>query len=637
MCGIAGFLNYPEKLEPFINSVAQIQGHRGPDHQAVWRADGIALCHQRLSIIDLSEDANQPMTKHGLTIIFNGEIYNYEELRQNLTKQNQVSFNTHSDTEVVLESYRLLGHECLDTFKGMFAFAIYNEQTQSLFIARDPFGIKPLFYTKNNLQFSFASELKTLVQMPGFEKNINQRAMVAAINYLWLPQTECMFMGVNKLAAGSYILCDSKGQTKIVKYYQPVLKVVDRSIEETIHLLDVEIQASVKRHMVADVPVSTFLSGGLDSSLISVLAQQHNPKLSTYSISILPEDQKVEQMPDDAKYANILAKKFGFDHHEVTITPKITDYLPKMVYHLDEPIGDPAAINTYIISLEAKNNGSKVLLSGMGADEIFFGYRRQLATLMAQKYQKMPVIIQKSAKWVANKLPVQIAGRGFKLGRWAQRFTNFASLPLSEAYMRSYSYYDTDSENALFTHDIRSDMNNLVMEHDLLFNQNYPNDPINQMCNTDISMFMNGLNLTYTDRASMAASVEVRVPFIDKDVVELAMSINGSFKFHGKEQKNILKKVAENYLPKEIIYRPKASFSAPIRSWISGSLSEMVDDQLSEENLKNRGIFEPKIVLQIIESNRKGRKDNAYQIYQLLTIELWYRAHYDNTGQGVSK
>ncbi len=629
MCGIAGFLNYPDKLEPFINSIAQIQRHRGPDHQAVWRTEGIALCHQRLSIIDLSEEANQPMCKNGLTIVFNGEIYNYQELRQNLRTQFQVSFNTNSDTEVVLESYRLLGVKCLDTFKGMFAFAIYNEQNSSLFVARDPFGIKPLFYTAKGDQFYFASELKTLIQIPGFEKNINHKAMVAAVNYLWLPETECMFERVYKLKAGNYLIREANSEINTKIYYQPQREVIDRSLADTRDMLDESIKASVKRHMVADVPVSAFLSGGLDSSLISVLAQKHNPKLSTYSINILEEDQKIEQMPDDAKYARSLAKEFGFDHHEVTITPSITEYLPKMVYHLDEPIGDPAAINTFIISDEARKRGCKVLLSGMGADEIFFGYRRQMATLLAQKYQRLPRGIQKAAKWGAYKLPVQIAGRGFKPGRWAQRFTDFASLPMSQAYMRSYSYYDQEKVGSLLNQSVEMEMSDLVTEHDELFNAFYAGDTINQMCQTDIKMFMNGLNLTYTDRASMAASVEVRVPFIDRDVIELAMSISGEYKFYGKQQKSILKMVAEQYLPKKVVYRPKASFGAPIRSWISGSLKDMVGDLLCERNLRKRDFFNHAYVNQLIDDNKRGRKDNAYQIYELLTIELWLQNFLD--------
>ena len=629
MCGIAGFLNYPDNLNSYIDSVSTIQGHRGPDNQAVWRSPGVALCHQRLSIIDLSAEANQPMVKDGLVIVFNGEIYNYQKIRENLRKNYQASFNTDSDTEVVLEAFRIFGVDCLNHFKGMFAFAVYQVQSKELFLARDPFGVKPLFYSISGGQLAFASELKTLTKMPGFDKNLNKKGLLSAVNYLWLPESVSMFEGVKKLQSGHYLKVKNHITDTPIPYYKPKRNTINRPLTETIELLDKQLNESIERHMVADVPVSTFLSGGLDSSLISVLAHKHNPNLSTYSINILAEDQIAEQMPDDAKYARQLAKKHGFNHHEVTITPQIVDYLPKMVYHLDEPIGDPAAINTYLISEEATKNGSKVLLSGMGADEIFFGYRRQMATLMAMQFQKLPKGLQKLSRWGAEQLPVQFAGRGFKPGRWAQRFTGFATLPPAQAYMRSYSYYNMDNIGGLFNESMRMTIDELVEEHEVIFNNFYHGDIINQMCYTDTKMFMNGLNLTYTDRASMAASVEVRVPFIDKDLIEMAMSIPGEQKYHNKQAKGILKKVAEQYLPKNIVYRPKASFGAPIRSWISGSLKDMVNDLLNTQNLKNRGIFDPEFVASLIEDDRKGKRDNAYQIYELLTIELWFREFMD--------
>ena len=511
----------------------------------------------------------------------------------------------------------------------MFAFAVYQVQSKELFLARDPFGVKPLFYSISGGQLAFASELKTLTKMPGFDKNLNKKGLLSAVNYLWLPESVSMFEGVKKLQSGHYLKVKNHITDTPIPYYKPKRNTINRPLTETIELLDKQLNESIERHMVADVPVSTFLSGGLDSSLISVLAHKHNPNLSTYSINILAEDQIAEQMPDDAKYARQLAKKHGFNHHEVTITPQIVDYLPKMVYHLDEPIGDPAAINTYLISEEATKNGSKVLLSGMGADEIFFGYRRQMATLMAMQFQKLPKGLQKLSRWGAEQLPVQFAGRGFKPGRWAQRFTGFATLPPAQAYMRSYSYYNMDNIGELFNESMRMDKDELLEEHEVIFNNFYHGDIINQMCYTDTKMFMNGLNLTYTDRASMAASVEVRVPFIDKDLIEMAMSIPGEQKYHNKQAKGILKKVAEQYLPKNIVYRPKASFGAPIRSWISGSLKDMVNDLLNTQNLKNRGIFDPEFVASLIEDDRKGKRDNAYQIYELLTIELWFREFMD--------
>ena len=335
-------------------------------------------------------------------------------------------------------------------------------------------------------------------------------------------------------------------------------------------------------------------------------------------------------MPDDAKYARQLAKQHGFDHHEIQIDPSITDELPHMVYHLDEPIGDPAAINTYLISKAARDNGVKVLLSGMGADELFFGYRRQMATLLALNYQNLPGPIRSLVNSTANALPVKIGSRGIKPVRWAQRFLSFANLSPADAYQRSYSYYDSKELTNLFTKDVSTQTNEIVSSHRTLFNEAYGDkDYINKMCFTDMHYFMQGLNLTYTDRASMAASVEVRVPFIDKEVVDVALAIKGDLKYKKRTQKYLLKKVAEKYLPKEIIYRPKASFGAPIRSWISGSLSPMVTDLLNSDSIRNRGIFNPTFVEKLIREDKEGKKDNAYQIYQLLTVELWFKQFMD--------
>jgi len=389
-------------------------------------------------------------------------------------------------------------------------------------------------------------------------------------------------------------------------------------------------EETIQRHMVADVPVSSFLSGGLDSSLISVMASKINPSLSTYTIAVSVKDKKVELMPEDEKYARQLAKQFQFDHHELEIVPDIIKALPDIVYTLDEPIGDPAAINTYLICREARSKGVKVLLSGMGADEILFGYRRQKATLIAERFKRLPDFIRSPFKFITKKLPVKSAGKGRKITRWAKRFLSFAELPTEEAYMKSYSYYSEPELKQLFKTDIGNSYNNLRTQHSNYFNKNYTGDTINQICYTDINMFMVGLNLTYTDRASMAASVEVRVPFIDKEVISLAMQINGSLKFKKKQSKYILKKVAEKYLPKKIIYRPKASFGAPIRSWISGDLKQMVDDLLSKERVEKRNIFNYEFIKKMINDDREGREDNAYKIYQLLTVELWLKAYIDH-------
>lgn len=631
MCGIAGFIGFSNNVEWAVRANS-IQQHRGPDHQQVWNDDYIAFAHQRLSIIDLTEAANQPFHKYQHVIVFNGEIYNYRALQEKLVSEKNVTFTSSSDTEVVLEMYHHYGAACLDHFIGMFAFAIYNKETSDLFIARDHFGIKPLFYTTISSAFAFSSELKTLTGLPGFNRTVNHKSLVSCINYRWVSGNETMFNDCFKLPPAHYAML-KKGEPLEMACYWDLddQKLLNDNEKEVVDRLAHVVASSVKRHMVADVPVSSFLSGGLDSSLISVIAKDTNSRLSTYTIGTSSKDQQVESMPDDEKYANLLAKQFQFDHHVIRISPDIVKDLPQMVHFLDEPIGDPAAINTYLICKAARASGAKVLLSGMGADELFFGYRRQKATLMALRFSRLPAPLKNLVIAAVGLLPVKFLGAGFKLGRWAKRFIGFANMPLEKAYMRSYSYYDHTELKELLTPAYWKGIDGINDEHQQIFNAKFKNDSINRICHTDISMFMLGLNLTYTDRASMAASVEVRVPFIDKLVIAEAMQVPGALKIKKGISKYILKRAAEKYLPKNIIYRPKASFGAPIRSWISDELRPMVDDLLSEKNVSKRGFFNYRFIKKMIDDDRRGVQDNAYQIYQLITLELWCREYLDRT------
>jgi len=628
MCGIAGFIGF-ENNKYLASDVNDLQKHRGPDHQGLWSDERIALSHQRLSIIDLSEEANQPFEKYNFVIVFNGEIYNYKELRDKLNKNNRINYRTTSDTEIVLEYFYRYGEKCLDYFIGMFAFAIYDKTKRSLFLARDHFGIKPLFYYHNTTKFAFASELKTLSKLKIFHKELNIKQLVASINYLWVPGNESIFKNVYKLPPAHYLILDKNNNLAVKRYWQiNEGNISNASEEKLIEEFDSILNNSIKRHLVSDVPVSSFLSGGLDSSLIAVRANKYIAPITTFTIGTSIKDKNVEKMSSDEYYAKRIADKEGFVYNEIILDANIVKDLPFIVNTLDEPIGDPAALNTYLICKAVRDRGMKVILSGMGADEILFGYRRQKATLYAERYKHLPQVIKYPIKMLVNNLPVKYGNKGLRFNRWSKKFIMFAESASSEAYRLSYSYFLPKQIQNLFNFDVSKEINLIIEEHSDLFNSGY-DDIINKMCYTDISMFMNGLNLTYSDRASMAASVELRVPFIDKEVAEFAMSIPGKYKYKCGESKYILKKVAEKYLPKEIIYRPKASFGAPIRSWISNDLSEMVDDLLSESTIKHRGLFNYNQIKDIIQVDRNGKEDKAYQIYQLLTLELWLRNFID--------
>ncbi len=621
MCGIAGFIGFTEKSE-FAHSANQIQKHRGPDNQSVWEDNYISLSHQRLSIIDLDKRSNQPFEKHDLVLIFNGEIYNYQEIKKKLILDFGSKFSTNSDTELLIEAFHHLKEKCLDLFIGMFSFCIYNKKNKETFLARDHFGIKPLFYYHYKEKFAFSSELKTLVKLGITSKEINMEALVTAMNYLWLPNDVCIFNDVVKVAPGSYCVLGADGALKQYTYW--FLKDNDKMSKNPTQDVNKALNLTVNRHLISDVPIGSFLSGGLDSSLISVIAKERLGKLNTYTIGTSMEDKRIEKMPDDQKFAKRLADDYGFNHEEIIVDSSIMELLHHMVYTLDEPIGDPAAINTYLISKRAAQKGKKVLFSGIGADEIFFGYRRHQASLLALKYNRTPRFLKYILKKAIALLPVKIDNGGLKVVRWAKRFLSLTDLSEQETYMRSYSYFSKPELYQLFQPSCSKEIETLYKKHSSLYDSKYKDDIVNRICNTDIQMFMLGLNLSYTDRASMAASVEVRVPFIDKEFIQTVMTISGKDKVKKNVPKHLLKKVAKNYLPDYIINRKKASFGAPIRSWISNDLRDMVDEYLSEEQITKRGLFNYNFVKTIIEKDRKGSEDYAYQIYMLLTIEVWF-------------
>jgi asparagine synthase (glutamine-hydrolysing) len=385
------------------------------------------------------------------------------------------------------------------------------------------------------------------------------------------------------------------------------------------------IQESVTAHLVADVPVSSFLSGGLDSSIITVLAHQAAQEIDAYTITFRPEDQRLEAMPDDAVYARKVAARFGVRLHEIEISPDIVNVLPRMVDVLDEPIGDPAAINTLLMCEAARERGVKVILSGMGADELFGGYRKQIACVMAGQYSRLPRAPRAGVRFAVERLPVSVRGRGLRYVRFAKRFLTFAELPEEPRFRRSYTLYAPDELGALLNPDLSGHVDQVVSEHADIYHDNSLADEVNRMCLADSRLFLPGLNLAYTDRASMAASVEVRVPFVDPVVARAAFSIPGSDKIRRRQGKVALKRAAESWLPREIVYRPKASFSAPLRAWVRNDLQEIINDVLVGGELVGTGMIRSGALRRLIDDEQAGREDHAKQIWQLLSLELWYR------------
>ena len=627
MCGIAGCYQQADG-QKLVDIMTDRIAHRGPDAAGFWSHEDdrvtVQLGHRRLSIIDLSTAADQPLSKDGLTIVYNGELYNYRTVRAELVVRG-VRFVTESDTEVVLEAWRYWGPGALRRFRGMFAFAIADERTGELVLARDPLGIKPLYYLRRGAGVVFASELKALVAAVGSELRIEPGALVASMLYYWLPEQRCAIDGVQKLPGGSWALLRPDGTFSVQHYWQ-VQDVAAEAAAGPPADLGAVIEESVAAHLVSDVPVSSFLSGGLDSSIVTVLAHQADAGIDAYTITFRPEDQRLEAMPDDAVYARKVAARFGIRLHEIEISPDIVDLLPRIVDVLDEPIGDPAAINTLLMCQAARERGVKVILSGMGADELFGGYRKHLACVLASKYHRLPAGVRHGLVQPAvERLPVSAAGRGLRYARWAKRFLTFAELPEEPRFRRSYTLYDPGELAALISPDLACHVAQVIEEHSDIYHDNSLQDEVNRMCLADARMFLPGLNLAYTDRASMAASVEVRVPFVDPVVAQAAFSIDGSAKIRRRQGKVALKQAAEKWLPHEIAYRPKASFSAPLRAWVRGDLQEVIHDVLVGGELVESGMIRRDALLRLVQEENEGREDRSKQIWQLLTLELWYR------------
>jgi asparagine synthase (glutamine-hydrolysing) len=626
VCGIAGCYQQADG-QKLVDIMSDRIAHRGPDAAGTWSHTGdrvaVQLSHRRLSIIDLSAAADQPLSKHGLTLSYNGELYNYKELRAELSTSG-VRFTTKSDTEVVLEAWRCWGPDALRRFRGMFALALLDEGTGELILARDPLGIKPLYYLPRGDGVIFASELKALVAAVGSELRIEPGALVASMLYYWVPDRRCAIDGVQKLPGGSWARFLPDGRSSVQHYWRVADVAAEAAAGPPAELGPV-IEESVAAHLVSDVPVSSFLSGGLDSSIVTVLAHQAEAGIDAYTITFRPEDQRLEAMPDDAVYARKVAARFGIDLHEIEISPNIVDLLPRMVDVLDEPIGDPAAINTLLMCEAARERGIKVILSGMGADELFGGYRKHLACLMASRYRHLPGPARAAVRSATGRLPVTVRGRGLRYARWAKRFLTFAELPEEPRFRRSYTMYDPAELAALINPDLAGYVDQVVEEHSDIYNDNSLHDEVNRMCLADTRMFLPGLNLAYTDRASMAASVEVRVPFVDPIVARAAFSFQGSTKIRRRQGKVALKRAAESWLPHEIVHRPKASFSAPLRAWVRGDLQEVIRDVLVGGELVESGMIRRDALSRLIAGEQAGREDRSKQIWQLLTLELWYR------------
>lgn len=626
MCGIVGFINCGTKNE--LSEAVQAVKHRGPDSSDLKWFDerNSGLGHTRLSILDLSMNGNQPMyhKESGNWIVLNGEIYNYAEIRQKL-EQSGYRFQSGTDTEVVLLAYHKWKEECVEQFNGMFAFCIYNETSGETFMARDRLGIKPLYYWNQRGKLAFSSEIKSLLQLKEYERKPDLLALQTPVHYQTRPYTG--FHNILKLPAGCYLKFNSGEGAYIHKYWDIHISEREMSDTQATEELDHLLNDAVRLNMISDIPVGAMLSGGLDSSILCALMQSRMDRpLNTFTIRFDKKDLRLQGNTDDSYYASRMAEKFGFTHHEITLKPDISELLPKMVFHLDEPIADPAAINTYLISKAARERGISVLLNGMGADEVFGGYRSHLACLKASSYQKMvPKPVRAAIEPLVSGLPESNSKRNFKYIRWVKRFFEVASLnPFERQIAIKNAGLRSDNFNSYYT-DAMPMRNSYYYQLENAMYMKSGGSYLTKMCYCDTKGYMTDHNLNYSDKAMMAAGVEGRPTLIDHRIVEFMFRQKPEMRIRGNTQKYLLKKAAEKYLPKEIIHRSKAPFSAPMRGWLKNELNEMVNDILSFDTVKKRGVYNPHYVQQLIVNNKKGIEDNSQMIWRLMVNEMWFR------------
>lgn len=628
MCGIVGFLG---SFAPgLLLKANRLQLHRGPDAEGVWQDAGIGLGHRRLSILDLTSTGAQPMVSDDgmVVLVFNGEIYNFRELRKELEASGH-QFRGHSDTEVLLHLYLAHGEAMLAWLNGVFAFALWDKRKQCLFVARDALGVKPLYYAESAQGFAFASEINALLCLVPKMRELDVPSLHRYLSFLWCPGAGTPLRGVHKLLPGEAMTVrDGKIARHWTWYQLPLLRGVTGDLNEADALKGTEdgLRRAVQRQLVADVPVGAFLSGGLDSSSIVAFAREQVPEIRCFTIeSAGGQDAGAS---DDLPYARRVAQHLKVSLDVVRIDAgRMADDLERMVVQLGEPLADPAPLNVLYISRLAREQGIKVLLSGAGGDDLFTGYRRHVAVNYERYWDWLPQGgrsgLERAAAGLDQRQP---------LFRRLAKFFNGAGLTGDMRLANNFSWTNEAQLLGLYTADFRAHLGQESAARPMLdFLSLLPSSvqPLDRTLALEQRFFLTDHNLNYTDKMSMAAGVEVRVPFLDLDLVEHAARVPVGLKQKGRIGKWVLKKAMEQYLPHDVIYRPKAGFGAPLRRWMRYELRPLLGDLLSVESLRRRGLFEPAAVQQLIARNDSGQVDAAYTLLSLLNIEIWCRAYID--------
>ena len=598
--------------------------HRGPDDDGVYDAKEVVIGMRRLSIIDL-DGGHQPISNEdrSVWVVSNGEIYNFQKLREELLSKGH-SFSTHSDTEVLVHLYEEHGESFLQRLEGMFALALWDSNRRKLIVARDRLGIKPVYYWNFGGGFAFASEIKALLPLTGFSPALCTDALgdYLGIGYAVAPKT--VFEGVHKVEPGCYLRW-SDGQLSRERYWS-LPEHTDDSLTyaDWVEKVRCELQRAVADHMVSDVPVGAFLSGGIDSSAVTALMRRaSNSELNTYSIGYA--GSKVADYYNELPFAKIVADQLGSNHREIAVQPDVAALLPKLMWHLEEPISDSATTTTYLVS-ELASESVKVILSGVGGDELFAGYTRHLGGHYDRRYQHVPAWFRtRLLPQIARLLPSGRQNRLMDMSRYAKRFIQAGQLDWRERYAYYLAIADDNVVEGLLGQLGSSRTNGLAKAA----REEASSDELLRLLRIDWQTQLSENLLLLTDKMSMACSLECRVPFLDHKLVELAASIPSQHKLPGGRLKGLLKDSLRDVLPRSVIERRKRGFGAPVGAWFKNELAAMRSNLLDRQSIERRGVMDPDVVQKLCAEHDKNREDYTDLILVLMNIELWSRIFLD--------
>lgn len=623
MCGICGRLNFNSRPveADVIERMSGILAHRGPDDEGVYAKGPLGLGHRRLSIIDL-ETGHQPMAdrRQKVWIVYNGEIYNFPSLKKTLLAKGY-PFITQSDTEVILAAYEYYGPECLEHLQGMFAFALWDEDKQRLFLARDRLGIKPLYYYLDKDKIAFASEIKALLCDPEVPREINRKGLFNFFSYGHAVAPDTIYQEIKKLLPGHYLICERDGRYQLNQYWDcpPVVDDEDRGEDGYCAEINELVEKAVSSHLLSDVPVGAFLSGGIDSSaIVAFMSRIMDRPVTTFSVGFRGPNFFSEL--DDARY---VADYFGTDHHEIEVDEEdLIETLESLVYHYDEPFGDAAGLPTYLVSRLARQH-VKVVLTGEGSDELFGGYRRYSIERLSPYYSKLPSSIRNG-----------LLQRGIhlfpRLRRTKKALTVMDVEDPAERYGSWLLVYDLPLLQDLFHPDLMSELK----KYDpfwpyRIYYASGDADRLSRIFYVDQKTWLVDGYLEKGDKATMAVGLEARVPFLDHPLVEFVARIPSRYKIKGLTTKYILKKAMKGILPARVLRKRKHGFSVPIDPWIRGRLRRYSQEILLDTKTLNRGFFKKKTVERLLSDHLRGKEVYDTHLWLLLNFELWQRRFMD--------